>query len=286
MSLSCGREGHPGRCDGSGNVLPRLRRPASLESVVVAGEPVLSPEETARQVKRAVVHVGAAFGREAAFADAGQRFGLDRRAFYFGARAGVLGPVDADVVVAVCGFFAPALVRRAWDSALSAASPGELVAVDVGLCVAWARRHLASLSGIDRLAELAGRVVDAAEVSGRPLFAAWRALPDPAADPAARAGLALLRLREHRGSGHLLAVAAEGLTPLEAILAGPGLRRPPPMAGSRRIRPPATQRSCWPPSGAPASWLACPMRAWMLASAGNWWILPGRPANSRTESIS
>ena len=266
-------------------VLPGLRRPASLEGVVVAGEPVLSPEETARRVKRAVVRVGAAFGREAAFADAGRRFGLDRWAFYFGARAGVLGPVDADVVVAVCGFFAPALVRPAWDSALSAASPGELVAVDVGLCVAWARRHLASLPGIDRLAELAGRVVDAAEVSGRPLFAAWRALPDPAADPAARAGLALLRLREHRGSGHLLAVAAEGLTPLEAILAGPGLRRPPPMAGSRRIRPLATQRSCWPPSGAPASWPACPMRAWMLASAGNWWILPRRPANSRTESI-
>src|SRR6266481_200351 len=48
------------------------------------------------------------------------------------------------------------------------------------------------------------------------------AMPHPAGDPAARAGLALLRLREHRGGGHLLAVTAEGLTPLEAILAGPG----------------------------------------------------------------
>ncbi|MGH3067567.1 MAG: hypothetical protein ACRDMI_03160 [Streptosporangiaceae bacterium] len=35
-------------------------------------------------------------------------------------------------------------------------------------------------------------------------------------------GLALLRLREHRGGGHLLTVSAEGLTPLPAILAGSG----------------------------------------------------------------
>ena len=190
--------------------------------MTVAGEPVLTPEETARRVKGAVIRVGAAFGHESAFTDAGRRLGLDRWAFYFGVRAGVLGPVDADVVTAVCGFFAPGLVRPAWESALAAAAPGDLVAEDADLCVAWARRHLAGLSGVERLADLADRVVDAADASGRALFAAWRALPNPAADPAARAGLALLRLREHRGAGHLLAVAAEGLTPLAAILAGPG----------------------------------------------------------------
>jgi hypothetical protein len=188
----------------------------------IAGDMVLTPEETARRVKAAVIHVGAAFGHEEDFADTGRRLGLDQWAFYFGARAGVLGPVGADVVTAVCGFFAPGLVRHAWESALAAASPGDLVAADVGLCAAWARRRLADLPGLERLVMLAGRVVDAADASGRPLFAAWRALPDPDEDPPARAGLALLRLREHRGGGHLLAVAAEGLTPLEAILAGPG----------------------------------------------------------------
>lgn len=185
-------------------------------------EPALTPSETARRVKRAVVHAGAAFGHEASFAEAGRRLGLDPWAFYFGARAGVLGTVEADVVIAACGFFAPDLVRPAWKSALAAASPGELVREDVRLCISWARRHFASLPRIERLAELAGRVVDAADASGRVLFAAWRALPDPADDPAARTGLALLRLREHRGGEHLLAVAAEGLTPLAAILAGPG----------------------------------------------------------------
>jgi Helix-turn-helix family len=190
--------------------------------MVSANEPALTPEETARRVKTAIIGVGAAFGHEAAFRDAGRRRGLDRWAFYFGARAGVLGPVDAEVVTAVCGFFPPSLVGPAWQSALAAASPSELVAEDVRLCMAWARRHLAHLPGISRLASLASRVVGAADASGRALFAAWRALPDPAEDPPARAGLALLRLREHRGGGHLLAVAAQGLTPLEAILAGPG----------------------------------------------------------------
>jgi helix-turn-helix protein len=193
------------------------------QSMVVADEPALTPDETARRVKAAVIHVGAAFGHEAAFSDAGRRLGLDQWAFYFGARAGVLGPVDAEVVTAVCGFFSPSLVRPAWESALAAASPAELVAEDVRLCIAWARRHLGLLPRVDRLANLVSRVVAAADASARPLFAAWRALPDPAEGlPAAQVGLGLLRLREQRGAGHLLAVAAHGLTPLEAIVAGAG----------------------------------------------------------------
>jgi hypothetical protein len=74
-----------------------------------------------------------AFGHEAAFSDAGRQLGLDQWAFYFGARAGVLGPVDAEVVMAVCGFFSPSLVHPAWESALAAASPAELVAA-AGRC--------------------------------------------------------------------------------------------------------------------------------------------------------
>jgi hypothetical protein len=211
----------------------------------------LTPEETARTVKAAVTRVGAAFGDENAFTDAGRRLGLDRWAFYFGGRAGVLGPVDADVVAAVCGFFAPGLVRPAWESALAAAAPRDIVAEDARLCVAWARRHLAGLHGVGRLADLADRVVAAADASGRALFAAWRALPNPASDAAARAGLGLLRLREHRGASHLLAVAAEGLTPVAAILAGPGPAKAaangwpapyPPAAGDASCRLAAAER--------------------------------------------
>ena len=58
-------------------------------------------------------------------------------------------------------------------------------------------------------------------MAGLQLFAAWRALPPPT-DDAARAAHALEVLREHRGGLHVAAVLAGGLTPLQAILAGPG----------------------------------------------------------------
>ena len=172
-------------------------------------------------MKPAVVGLGAAFGHAPSFVEHGRRLGLDRWAFYFGGRAGVLGPAGAEVVAAACGFFALDFVRPAWDAA-RAKDLDEIVRVDVQLCVQFARAHFGEVA---RAATLTGRVVEAADPAGRVLFAAWRALPDPAADPAAVLGLNLLRLREHRGASHLLAVAAEGLTPIEAILAGPGERK-------------------------------------------------------------
>ena len=54
-----------------------------------------------------------------------------------------------------------------------------------------------------------------------PLFAAWRAMPLPDDSPGARAAVLAHLLREHRGAAHLLAVRASGLSPLEAIIAGP-----------------------------------------------------------------
>lgn len=185
----------------------------------------MTPEETARAVKPAVVGLGAAFGHEPSFAEHGARLGLDRWAFYFGGRAGALGPVGPEVVAAACGFFAPDRVGPAWSAVLDGGRLDEVVRTDVDLCVAWAREHFGAGPDVARSAALTGRVVEAADAAGRVLFAAWRALPDPADDPAAVLGLNLLRLREHRGASHLLAVAAQGLTPLAAILAGPGERK-------------------------------------------------------------
>jgi len=110
----------------------------------------------------------------------------------------------------------------------------EMVRVDVELCAAWARSHL---PGDERLAELTSTAVRTADAAGRVLFAAWRAHPDGYADPAARTGLNLLRLREHRGGSHLIAVLAEGLTPLQAVLAAGGPRK----AAANGWRPPFEQ---------------------------------------------
>jgi hypothetical protein len=88
-------------------------------------------------------------------------------------------------------------------------------------CCRWGREHLERFYGLDRLVDLADRVVASAEAAGAPLFAAWRAMPVPDDSTAARAAVLLHLLREHRGAAHLMAVRASGLTPLEAILAGP-----------------------------------------------------------------
>jgi hypothetical protein len=74
---------------------------------------------------------------------------------------------------------------------------------------------------MDRLADLAERVVRAAELPGLTLFAGWRAEPLPD-DAPARAYQLLHVMREWRGSIHVVAVAASGLTPVEAVLASPG----------------------------------------------------------------
>lgn len=147
-----------------------------------------------------------------------EEHGLHWRAAYFRGRCGVLGEVDADVVVAAVGFFPAEVVREAWTAgaSLPAADAARLYAQ---VCHAHARRKLAGLPEADaeRLAELLGVVCGTAEVVGVPLFAGWRAMPLPD-DPRSRAMQLAHVVRELRGGLHLVSVLASGLSPLEAVL--------------------------------------------------------------------
>jgi hypothetical protein len=97
----------------------------------------------------------------------------------------------------------------------------EVASHNLGECCRWGRENLSSFFGLDRLVDLAERVVVAADAAGLPLFAAWRSMPIPDDEPGARAAVLAHLLREHRGAVHVLAVRACNLTPLEAIIAGP-----------------------------------------------------------------
>lgn len=119
------------------------------------------------------------------------------------------------------GFIAPEAVRDGWEAAGRVAPPSEVAAQNLAECCRWGREYLEPFYGLSRMVELAGRVVLAAEIAGMPLFAAWRAMPLPDVSLGARAAVLAHLLREHRGAAHLLAVRASGLTPLEAIIAGP-----------------------------------------------------------------
>ena len=113
------------------------------------------------------------------------------------------------------------MVRVGWQGAWASTDPVRSAARYAQACHEWGRVKLADFDGAGRLAELAAVVAASADVAGLPLFAGWRAVAPPADDPA-RAALALQVLREHRGGLHGVAVLAQGLTPLQAILAGPG----------------------------------------------------------------
>ncbi|MGW5452507.1 SCO6745 family protein [Nocardia sp. NPDC003979] len=167
-------------------------------------------------VKQQVLELGGAFmmSREA------RQFGTDVgvpgfHGPYTRGRGGVLGEVDADVVVGAFGFFEPECIRAAWKSVplpAAEAATGYLAA-----CHEFGRRKLAGFDRPERLAELLGKVADAAEPTAVPLFAGWRAMSLP--DDSRAAVLQLTHiLRELRGGLHLVAVLAQGLTPLQAVL--------------------------------------------------------------------
>ncbi|MFD0687658.1 SCO6745 family protein [Actinomadura fibrosa] len=187
----------------------------------------LSAAETVKAADRIVHDVGSAWMLDRTTAERGKQLGFDNPlAFYFAGRGGVLGDVDADVVVAALGWFEPGLVRAMWDEGVAVAGAREAARRYGRACAAWGEERLAELEGVERLAELAERVVRAAEGSGLPLFCGWRAEPAPEAGPG-RLNHFLHVLREWRGALHLAATTAAGLAPLEAILTddGPGQAR-------------------------------------------------------------
>jgi hypothetical protein len=150
-----------------------------------------------------------------------QAHGLSGRQAYVLGRGSVLGDVDADVVTAGFGFWPADVVREAWDGGRAVLDVATARTAYAEVCRDWGRARLASMDGVGRLAELLSWVVDGVDVAGLPLFAGWRAVELPA-DDAARATQLLHVLREYRGGVHLVAVLASGLTPLQAVLAGPG----------------------------------------------------------------
>lgn len=140
--------------------------------------------------------------------------------YYVVGRGGVLGDVDADVVVSAFGFFAPRLVSSLWDAGVvvEGARAGARRYADA--CSEWGRVRLGTFDGAERLAELLERVVDAADVGGLSLFSGWRSVPRPD-DATGRCYLLMHVARELRGSVHLVACVASGLTPCDAVLVNP-----------------------------------------------------------------
>jgi hypothetical protein len=132
---------------------------------------------------------------------------------YFAGRAAPLGPVGPELVHALFYNFTLDHVARALPDAWGFAPPRTALTARLDGSVAALRRQLGDLAGapeVERAAEIASRAASAAPTEGRPLFAANRALPEPA-DPLARLWHAATLLREHRGDGHVAALLVAGI---------------------------------------------------------------------------
>ena len=142
-------------------------------------------------------------------------------AFYFAGRGGVLGDVEPDVVAAAFGWFEPGVLAGMWAEGTAVAGARGAARRMTEAHAAYGRDHLRDVDGMDRFVALADRVVDGATVAGLPLFAGWRA-EARVDDVPGRAAQLIHALREWRGSVHLVATTAVGLSPLEAILTNEG----------------------------------------------------------------
>lgn len=181
----------------------------------------MTPETTAAACKEAINDLGGAFAECPGTLRRARDMKITGWAFFVAGRGGALGDVRPDIVAAALGFIAPEAVAEGWEAARRVLPPDQVAAASLAECRRWGDEHLVHFAGLRRLTELAERAVLAADTTGMPLFAAWRAMTGPDGTVAAKAAVLLHLLREHRCSAHLLAVRASGLSPLEAILAGP-----------------------------------------------------------------
>lgn len=149
---------------------------------------------------------------------------------YFAWRAAPLGAVDAERIAETFYSFSPQMVREHIPAAWSVASPDAVVAARTKAVDRTYRTLFGEqVTGpeIAEAAALARRVAEAADVTGRPLAGANAALPWPD-EPHQALWHAATVLREHRGDGHIAALAEAGLDPVESLVsfAGIGAARP------------------------------------------------------------
>ena len=141
------------------------------------------------------------------------------RMCYFAGRAAPMGAVGPGVVAATFYNFNPALVAQSIPAAWELATPAAVidaryVAVDAALTRLLGEDVIASADMLT-LAELVRAAAAGCAPEGRPLYAGNADLSWPDA-PHLVMWHALTLLREHRGDGHICALACAGLSGIEA----------------------------------------------------------------------
>jgi hypothetical protein len=137
---------------------------------------------------------------------------------YFAGRAAPLGDAPAEVVDAVFYNFAPGEVARHIPRVWSLMTPAQALETRERGSADALRHGLGDFvgsPGVVRAGELAVRAGSRAPTEGRALYAGLRAVAVPE-EPVARLWHGATLLREHRGDGHNIALAAHGIGRTEA----------------------------------------------------------------------
>jgi hypothetical protein len=145
----------------------------------------------------------------------GTELGLKGPQFYFIGRGGLLGNCDSTVVASAFGYFNPEVIERAWDSSRAVVEPITAGLAHFECSAVTGREKLSSLEGLAAFVTAAEKVNEAANPEALALYAAFKNAP-LVDDLPGRAMQLVSILREFRGSAHLVAVRAIGLTGKQA----------------------------------------------------------------------
>lgn len=150
------------------------------------------------------------------------RLGIeDPNAAYFAGRGAAMGAVGAGAVAAAFYNFSHELIAEHLPAVWDTASPQTVLDARLRAADSTLRRLLGNDAvtspDMAEAAALALRAAEACTRHARPLYAAHADLPVPE-EPHLAYWHAATLLREHRGDGHLAALLAAGLDPLEALV--------------------------------------------------------------------
>lgn len=161
--------------------------------------------------------IGASFYFHPATVAAGKELGLNGFTFYILGRGGALGDVSPAIVSSAFGYFNPSTIAAAWEKARTSISPTAAAQAYWDEC---GHRGAELFADIDEdvlraYIQAADVVIDHADLAALPLFAgtAQLACTDVVSGRAMQKAAVL---RELRGSVHLCAVVASGLSDAQA----------------------------------------------------------------------
>ena len=161
--------------------------------------------------------IGASFYFDPATVAAGKKLGLNGFTFYILGRGGALGDVAPAMVSAAFGYFNPDTIAAAWNKASETMAPSAAAQAYWDECGHRGSEKFANIDApvLHAYVEAADVVIDHADLAALPLFAgtAQLACTD---DLPGRAMQKAAVLRELRGSVHLIAVLASGLSDAQA----------------------------------------------------------------------